>query len=389
VNAWAAALGILPCPLPAEVANHPDPTIAGGAWSRGGGLQISGSIAPTALGIPAGGAGGPLQNQAKIALESRVSELFAELAAATPALPCDSLASSRQERLQELQRQLAALDAWTDLESDVCPFCVQRSLMHVQESGDDECPFCCSSKLVWRLFDLVNCPVCRSGELVESQLRDRHVYCPICRGAGLKKVAKAKLSGGVGMAECPKCHARWQLLPHGRAELVEVHEDPYSNGQVYRGMTLTLSAWQEVAGHSRAFACKACEAVLQERVGGQLVLRSVGDDLWGVGKAYGGKELAVRDWAKLAQGLKLDAGNVACSACNSEFQYDLTKNTWRPTSVGKVARGRLGRLTEEALVGSEWSALDWRCLATGKRCRCQGWVCKNGSSVFMCKPRRK
>ena len=163
------------------------------------------------------------------------------------------------------------------------------------------CPLCREGAIRPRDLPERRCAKCRTGVLHHRGHKTPILICPICF-QGVLKWRRGGLSLRKVRAECPRCSAvlegdgiEARLLPDGEPK-------PWAS-------------WLVESGRSReAWICDSCEQAFDIMPGGR----------WKKVSKHGGQgpEHYPDEWARIAAGLKPDAGNAHCDFCQADYWSD-------------------------------------------------------------------
>lgn len=246
-----------------------------------------------------------------------------------------------------------------------CPECGSL-LVEPQPLRDGVCPVCRASRIVMRKLDTRRCAVCRSGFL-RIVVPAKQWYCPICRFGHLRRAKLLKKR-----FECGRCNAKLELVGREALRLIDTGDlapNPFSIGHQEK-----LADWIAIAGRSaRVFECESCRAQFDEVSENVWSLAVAYDDPHEVGKKY--SKLSPAEWARLAAGLPIDAGNAFCARCGADYFVEygaVTLLDAENDSFQFLAENQGRRLPTEAL--------PW--LAMGKRSGEPGLLCEECGTEF-------
>lgn len=158
------------------------------------------------------------------------------------------------------------------------------------------CPVCRKGRLLARTFDADACPLCPTGRLKLLRNRDPLVRCPLCRFGILSKASGLVRAGSY---RCGGCQATFVVQGkewvHGETRMLP--ED-----------------WRKESGRSETlYCCSTCTAEFDLTDRGRWLQVKPSPQMG----AY--SELFPDEWARVAQGLNPDAGNVRCPECEAEY----------------------------------------------------------------------
>jgi len=185
----------------------------------------------------------------------------------------------------------------------------------------NECPVCGGVLERIRPLRAGICPVCREGTLKERELSDRQ--CANCK-TGVLHLRRTKSP----LLFCPHCHhgilsfhrkgllrKKWTAVCDECLSVLEGDESGARPEDQPEAEVKTWAQWRAVSGRSmEAFICDECKAQYDVMPGGR----------WAQMDSKGASvhEYYPDEWARLAVGLKPDAGNVFCEACAADFWED-------------------------------------------------------------------
>jgi serine/threonine protein kinase len=232
-------------------------------------------------------------------------------------------------RIEELENQLAAIGRVGLGQGNRCPACQELQLVHVTGQPTGRCPLCAKGALARRAFDETQCAICRTGHLQDHVLNANELVCPVCRAAKLEEERRRRF--GLQLDEwavCPNCQAQFDLENHTHARLDSVGTDPHGYGAPFLGQTLPLDEWRALSKRTSHYAeCDDCTAQWDYQTDGTMQLLRWTRDPHNIAAQYGGKALSSVSWAKLAANATLDQGNLHCTQCRAEYDYDRKHRT--------------------------------------------------------------
>ena len=277
-----------------------------------------------------------------------------------------STGNSYDARINEINHRLSALNRLPSQKIGACPACNQAPLNHIIGQATGRCPLCQQRDLIHRVFQIDQCPVCRTGALTEH----RTLRCLVCRTGSLVESGLRLPTSTDVIWVCSGCRAQFQVSRDGQARLTELHQDSHRVGQQLQGRTIKAEAWQRLAVPLEHYwECNQCFARLHTADGGRLRLTQCPRDPYEVGRKFMGNTLFPLHWAKLAQGESVTAGNAYCAHCHAEFNHDLTKEL-----LSLVDRGA-SNPSWDSWRGRGIPLQTWYLAAFGKRSLRPGWLC--------------
>lgn len=227
----------------------------------------------------------------------------------------------RPQTVAELRAMLVIPDTQERAQSGIDAY--DTAILRLQKFtfNKNGCPVC--SGMMERIKPLraAMCPVCREGSLKERELSERQ--CAKCKN-GVLHLRKTKFP----LLFCPRCHHG--LLSFHRRGLIKkslVAVCPEcdagligdENGARYEDQPEAelrpWDQWRAVCGRSmEAWVCDECSMQYDVVPGGR----------WAQVDAKGTPVLEYYpdEWARVAVGLKPDAGNVYCEGCDADFWED-------------------------------------------------------------------
>jgi len=135
-----------------------------------------------------------------------------------------------------------------------------------------------------------------------------------------------------------------------------------------------IDFWLPLSGRSdRILRCESCRTQWDINPSGDLTLYKVHEDPYGIAKRY--KTLSPGEWARVAWGLNLDAGNFACDRCGADYFIENDNLTLVDAAVdhfGFVAHYQGRRLSLERV--------PW--IAVGKSSGVPGPACEQCRTEF-------
>lgn len=278
--------------------------------------------------------------------------------------------------LETIRQRLEALNNFSPPTENQCPSCNASTLVHIAPAiGITRCPLC-DGAMAQRQFDFNRCPVCRQTALKEYSFGEENLFCPLCHVAPLKKEERKKLLVIDLWLACPNCHAKWNVLSHGNAKLMDAGETSQSAEYVHQ--VKPLSEWKQMSGRANhVLRCRNCAAQLDAQGDGTTEVRwklvRFPNDPHGVGKEFGGKTVFRAAWARVAMGLPLGAGNCGCTKCHAEWHFHAPHQTLKLLqSEDKYSELR----------GQTLPIAVWRFRANGKTSDRAGFICRNCHAEF-------
>jgi len=299
-----------------------------------------------------------------------VEKIIAELE--TPLVAPASAHTARLDAITTILDKLAKRPIGTM----ACPGCHAANLVQVTGQPTGKCPQCRTGRLLKRSLDLDRCAVCRNGHLTKHEFAG--VFCPICRTARLVEESRKRYMGLAAdiWLTCPACAAEWDVLGNDTARLMSFHEDPYGMGAMTRDRTLLLSEWHALSTRKATYyECGDCAAQWDEEEDQRLTLTQYADDPYGVGREYSQKTLFRAAWAKLAADLPIGAGNVYCSDCQAEFNFEKSNNSLT------LLKGDAPVVLPSSLRG-QVPIQNWYLHLAGKSSLHPGWLCPGCQTEF-------
>ena len=230
------------------------------------------------------------------------------------------------------------------------------------------CPACKDLLLEPKPLRRYTCPVCQEGTIRRREIHER--LCPICRHGVL-----AALKNAVPPAVCPSC--KIGILSYRRKSIISQEQAATCGGCgarfEVRGTQMASSEspdemlpcdhWTRKSGRStEIWLCPDCEAQFD----------ALPDGRWEkvVPTASSAHRILFPDeWARVAVGLKPNAGNARCEACEADYYVEREHVTLLDahTDPHRFAADYLGRLL---------TLEDIRWLGAGKTSPRPGLVCE-------------
>jgi len=219
-----------------------------------------------------------------------VSELRAMLLTPDPAEPTLSSLEAFDAAAARLMR--------FSFDKQACPVCASV-LERPAPLKRGVCPVCREGALETRELSERLCPSCQTGVLHHRGEKAPLLFCPICK-EGLLEFHRRGLLRAHWDASCSKCEARFEGDNEKGIRLDQGGEERL------------WGEWLMLSGRSKeAWICDLCEAQYDVQENGR----------WREhGKRDGEiEEYFPDEWARIAAGLKPDAGNTTCSFCGADF----------------------------------------------------------------------
>lgn len=291
-----------------------------------------------------------------------------------------SNAHSSNARIADIEATLRHATQQTARLGMKCPACQKVELTQITGEPNGACPICVTQRMERRLWDNNKCAVCREGTLRSVQIDNEHMFCPVCRHSVLEDDNRRKLGGLIFdlWGKCPHCNAVFDLENGNRARLETFETDPFGVATLHKGESLPITQWRELSGRPSEYAqCDKCEAQYDRVAPNQRRLARAGNrDEFGVWAALQGQTLSDDDWGKLAQGFELPAGNVHCTRCQSEWEYDQAGQTLQ------LLRSQNPLPTWAQNWAGALPISQWYLHAGGKTSGRAGWLCLNCDTEF-------
>ena len=206
-----------------------------------------------------------------------------------PVTPPSSLPDPYIVRIEELERQLHALEDEAPMPQDVrlqaiaslfknaarftvgatdeCPACREATLWTISGQPNGDCPLCWQAQLRRRDTQLAHCPICRRGALQEFALRPHELFCPLCHEVPLSHQEKRAFLG-LAVDEhwhCTFCGGDWDV-ERGGVRLEATGSDPYGIGNLHRGEIWPAEQWHQMSGRAdHWFECDNCASQFEPR----------------------------------------------------------------------------------------------------------------------------
>jgi serine/threonine protein kinase len=299
----------------------------------------------------------------------RIEQLASELESPQP-----QFRSRHDQRIREINAELARIRSLPPLQAGQCPCCWQPTLKNIEGVRTPHCPICSGAQMKSRKIDQRLCPVCREGHIAPTKLEVPLMFCPVCRSRSLQKDKRKRFGLAIDVWwVCPGCSAEINVILGAGAKLVNAGGDPLGFGKDYLGQTLPIPDWQQLAPMSDLrWTCDRCAAQFYDLGESRLSLDSIERDPHGVKEKLLGKTYYRTIWAKLANGLSATVGNTHCPACCANFDYDQVD---RKLKLLDCDRSRFPRAV--AHLGQAHDLLLWSLFSAGKYSLSPGWVCSN------------
>jgi serine/threonine protein kinase len=183
-----------------------------------------------------------------------------------------------------------------------CPVC-NGVLERIRPLRAGVCPVCRERSLKKRDLSERQCAVCKTGVLHLRRTKWPLFFCPRCRHGALAFSRKGLLRNK-WQAECLECGA----VLVGDAQSARFEDQPESEPK-------TWDQWRADSKRAKeVWICDECEAQFDPQAGGRWAqIDGHGDNV---------QEYYPDEWARIAVGLKPDAGNLFCEGCGADFWED-------------------------------------------------------------------
>jgi len=183
-----------------------------------------------------------------------------------------------------------------------CPAC-DNLLEEPRPIKTGLCPVCHGGPLKTRELSERLCGHCHTGilQLVGDKLPI--LFCPTCKVSPLD-IRKEGLIRRTLTAHCDNCQSTFK----GNSESAILEHDPNHTER-------TWVEWRQISGRAReAWICDLCEAQFDVLPSGQ----------WReyIKKGATGRQFFPQEWARIAVGLRTDAGNATCGQCGADYWLD-------------------------------------------------------------------
>jgi hypothetical protein len=227
----------------------------------------------------------------------------------------------RPQTISELRRLLIIPDTQERAQTGIEAY--DTAIVRMQQFTfiRNECPVCGGLLERMRPLRAGMCPVCRVGILKQRDLTERQcascrtgilhhrkakaplLFCPTCKHGTLSFHRKG-LARKIWRATCTECEA--VLVGDSLGATLEGD----ANAE-----TKSWEQWRAISGRSlETWTCDDCKTQYDVAQSGRWVQMN--------DRGEPGQELFPDEWARIAVGLKPDAGNVACEGCGADFWDD-------------------------------------------------------------------
>jgi serine/threonine protein kinase len=231
-----------------------------------------------------------------------------------------------------------------------CPVC-SSLLERPKPLKPGTCPACRNGRVKLRHLSERLCPSCRNGILQPFKARTALLHCPICKKDRLEYSRKGILLNRLEAA-CPSCDALLVGDAHGAS--IQNQPGDLHPWEYWRGLSERAS---------ETWICDLCAAEYDPQPSGKW--RSMADEA----------DFHPDEWARIAVGLKPDAGNAFCDRCEADFWWDVTSLTL--LSYFEDPYGFGARFLDERIASAD---VPW--LGCGKTSGNPGLVCLQCDTEF-------
>lgn len=285
--------------------------------------------------------------------------------------------TSVHDQIQNLRQQIQKFESFSGRDLNSCPGC-NSSLTRIEGKFEGICVICNKTKLMQRKVDAARCPVCRKSKLQRETFDRPRIFCPVCRVRPLRKDKRTRFGLPVDLWFVCKCGAEFDVLLGGRVKLVSFTSDPHGFGSANKDRIFTEDEWGHAAicvtGQTR---CESCSALLFDFPDGTSLLSSARNDPYGVGTKYILQRLTALQWSQIAHQVGSQTGNVYCTTCRAEFDFDQTKRELTLLSVDEQSYAWIKPWLNKAVGIKEWCLM-----RAGKQSLSPGWLCNTCNTEF-------
>lgn len=214
--------------------------------------------------------------------------------------------------IDEMDIKLAELQKLKFSHSE-CPSC-NSILENVKPLKSRHCAVCHKGKIVFRNLDERQCAICRAGVLRERKNYPVLRYCPLCKFGTLNY--RGLISKKVF---CKHCNA--SFVKNGEEMCLKAFGN-HENSLVILDNWESVDYWLSISNRSAiVYECETCHAQWDDNEGDTWTLvHSQQENLFDLQEKH--KTLKPEEWARVASGLPIEAGNAYCSSCESDYFID-------------------------------------------------------------------